>query len=166
MVNTLISNKEYNMRLDEAKQILKNNGYLLSERDMDDIDYAEMYESMVADEFEKIILKIKKNLNKELPGTEIDTNTFEVKYEGFSDLNSVAKVSCSISFLLPKEETKYLDEIEDTEYEKEYERIWNIAKTDIEEINDNWYYDADWKDGRDCLKIKTICRVEDDEIIW
>ena len=158
------------MKLSEAKQILKKNGYKLileynSDYEipfgvnyMDSYDYAEKYEPMVGDEFDKIVLKIKENLNKEFPGTEIDTN--EVEFEDVDSLSSNVIVGCKVKFVLPKEESAYLDKIADTpEYEKEYDRIWNIAKAGIKEINDDWYYDADWTDGKDGIKIFATCYV-------
>lgn len=156
------------MNLHEARQILKKNGYrLISEASWDyeetkdykdSQDYAEEYEPMVGDEFDKIVLKIKENLDEEFPGTEIAAN--EVEFEDISTFGRNPVLSCTAEFALPAEEVEYLSKIADTpEYEKEYERIWEIAKAGIEEIDDNWYYEADFTDDSEMLKISVTCSV-------
>ena len=152
------------MTLTEAKQILKQNGYMLTEK-IDDEALAKKYEPIVKKEFYKILLQIQKNLEDEFPGTEI--KFVNAAYGGFSDSSlDNPFVRCNAKLVFPENVFEKFDEISYADNgEEEENKIWAMATAGIDEINDSWYHSIEFDNRMWFLEIEADCIVGD-ELIW
>ena len=162
------------MNIVKAKRILESTGCKLikewsndydmgyGDSYMDKNDYEEQYCPVVGDKFDKIVLKMKENLNNAFPGTEIkETN---VEFEDVDTMTDYPEFSCKTVFRLSKELTDKFEKLADDSdaYTAEFDKLWEIAKSGIRVANDSWYYEGDFDGSREIMKIQVPCTVKEE----
>ena len=148
------------MNIVKAKRILESAGCKLvkewsseyemgyGDRYMDRNDYEEKYCPIVGNEFDKITLKMKENLKKEFPGTEI--KEFDVEFEDVDTFTDYPEFTCKVVFSLAEEV------VEDPD------KVWELAKSGIKEANDSWYYESDFDGNSEILNVFVPCTVKEE----